>query len=270
MPSSVVRYEVDERRVATVTVDRPPVNALDRETREHLLATFDLVQARSDVRAVVLTADGPVFCAGADIKEKQALNAGDAEARRAERLTRETFFAVLDSAKPVVAAVGGAALGAGFVLAACCDVIVAADDAFFGMPEIDVGQGGGASFLRRILPAPKVRRMVLTGERVPAAELYRLGAVEECVPRERLLPAASALAAVMAAKSPAAVRAIRSSFGAVDALPLRDGFRLEQNYTAELSGTADAEEARRAFLEKRPAEFAGSEPLSGQPRGDRL
>lgn len=255
MGSGLVRYEVDEGFVATVTLARPPVNALNRQLREEFLQTFDLLQARPDVRAVVLTAEGRVFCAGADIKEKQSLSAGAGDLRRADRLTRETFYAVLDSTKPVVAAVNGAALGAGFVLAACCDVIVAATDAFFGMPEIDVGQGGGASFLQRVLPAPKVRRMVLTGERVPAAELYRLGAVEECVERTRLLPAAAALARVMAAKSPAAVRTIRASFSAVDALPLRDGFRLEQNYTAELSGTADAEEARRAFLEKRPAVF---------------
>ena len=90
----------------------------------------------------------------------------------------------------MIAAVNGAALGAGFVLAACCDLIFAADSAVFGMPEIDVGLGGGASFLQRILPPSKVRRMMLTGERVPAAELHRLGAVEACLPDAQLLPAA--------------------------------------------------------------------------------
>src|SRR5262249_18014707 len=110
------------------------------------------------------------------------------------------FFCLVDSSKPVIAAVNGAALGAGFVMAACCDVILAADTAVFGMPEIDVGQGGGFSILQRLLPAPKIRRMMLTGQRVPAAELYRLGAVEECLPAAELLPAALAIAGTIAEK----------------------------------------------------------------------
>ncbi|TDE03112.1 enoyl-CoA hydratase/isomerase family protein [Jiangella asiatica] len=262
MQSGSVHVDVDDRFVATVTLARPPVNALNGHLREQLTTAFDSLQERDDVRAVVLAANGPVFCAGADIKEKQAQAAAAGEQRRAERLTRETFFAVLDSAKPVVAAVNGAALGAGAVLTACCDVVVAAETAFFGMPEIDVGQAGGASFLHRMLPPATVRRMVLTGERVPAAEMYRLGAVAQCVPRNELLLAAGQLAAVLAAKSPSAVRAIRTSFTTVDALSLRDGFRLEQTITADVSRGADAAEARRAFVEKRAAVFGPSQPPS--------
>ena len=166
-----------------------------------------------------------------------------------------SVLCILDSGKPVVAAVNGAALGAGFVLAACCDLIFAADTAVFGMPEIDVGMGGGASFLQRILPPSKVRRMMLTGERVPAAELYRLGAVESCVPGAQLLPAALEVASAIAAKSPAAVRTIRESFLTVEGLGLREGFRVEQNYITPLSKTPEAQEARRAFLEKRKPVF---------------
>jgi enoyl-CoA hydratase len=155
----------------------------------------------------------------------------------------------------VIAASPNAALGAGFVLAACCDLILAADTAVFGMPEIDVGQGGGASVLQRILPPSKVRRMMLTGERVPAAELHRLGAVEECLPASDLVPAAIALAATIATKSPTAIRRIRSSFSTVEALDIREGFRLEQAYTTELATSADGEAARRAFFEKRKPVF---------------
>jgi enoyl-CoA hydratase/carnithine racemase len=118
-----------------------------------------------------------------------------------------------------------------------------------------VGLGGGASILRRMLPPSKMRRMMLTGERVAAAELYRLGAVEACVPDAELLPKAIELASVIAAKSPTAVRTIRESFVTVEGLDLREGFRVEQNYTTELSKSADAAEARRAFLEKRKAVF---------------
>jgi len=241
--------------VALVTLARPPVNALGRATREAMLRVFDRLEADATVRSIVLTARGHVFCAGADIKEKHALSDANGDYVRANRLTRDVFFCLVDSSRPVIAAVNGAALGAGFVLAACCDVILAADTAVFGMPEIDVGQGGGASVLQRILPPSKVRRMMLTGEPVPARELYRLGAVEECLPAADLVPAAVKLAGTIAAKSPAAVQRIRGSFPAVEALDVREGFRVEQIYTTELSLSADGAEARRAFFEKRAPVF---------------
>lgn len=255
MQGNLVEVEIAAPFVAVVTLARPPVNALGREIREELLQTFDSLQDRNDVRAIVLTARGKVFCAGADIKEKQALGGVEGDHHRANRLTRDAFYCILDSSKPVLAAVNGAALGAGFVMAACCDMIFAAESAVFGMPEIDVGLGGGASFLQRILPPSTMRRMMLTGERVEAAELYRLGAVEACVPEAKLLPAALEVASAIASKSPAAVRRIRDSFQTVEGLGLRDGFRLEQNYTTELSKTPDAQEARHAFLEKRKPVF---------------
>jgi enoyl-CoA hydratase len=244
--------------VALVTLDRPPVNALGREIREAMLRVFDRLEGDAEVRAIVLTAKGHIFCAGADIKEKQALAGAEGDYVRANRLTRDVFFALVDSSKPVIAAVNGAALGAGFVLAACADMIVAADTAVFGMPEIDVGQGGGASVLQRILPPSKVRRMMLTGEHVPAGELYRLGAVEACLPMAELVPAAVAFASTMAAKSPTAIRRLRGSFSAVEALDIREGFRLEQGYTTELATSADGAEARRAFFEKRKPVFGSA------------
>jgi enoyl-CoA hydratase len=239
------------RGVAVVTLARPPVNALGRDIREAMLRVFDRLEGNAEVGAVVLTAKGRIFCAGADIKEKAALAGAEGDYLRANRLTRDAFFCILDSSKPVIAAVQGPALGAGCVLAACCDMIFAAETAVFAMPEIDVGQGGGASFLQRILPPSKVRRMVLTGECVPAAEFYRLGAVEACLPEAELLPTAVAMAGTIAAKSAAAVRRIRNSLSAVEALDLREGFRLEQLYTTELSQSPEAAAARLAFFEKR-------------------
>jgi enoyl-CoA hydratase len=237
--------------VTVVTLSRPPVNALSQELRTELIDVFDRVQDLDDTHAAVLAAAGSVFCAGADLTEKAAAASPGSRAR-SNRLIRESFFSVRDSVKPVIAAVQGGALGAGFVLAACCDMIIAADEAFFAMPEIDVGQGGGASFLQRTLPAPIMRRMMLTGERVPAAELYRLGAVQQVVPAADLMPSALALAETIAAKPPAAVRAIRASFGTVAALPLHEGFAVEQRYTDELSSSPEAAQARRAFFDKRP------------------
>lgn len=241
--------------MAVVSLQRPPVNALNREIREELLETIDSLQNRNDVRVIILTAKGKIFCAGADIKEKATLNATNDSQNRANRLTKDVFFSFLESSKPIIAAINGVAVGAGFVLASCCDVILAAESATFGMPEIDVGQGGGASFLQRILPLQTMRRMMLTGERITAAELYRLGAVERCVPDAELLSVAIELATVIAAKSPSAVKKIRESFLAVESLAISEGFRLEQGYISELSKSADAHEARQAFLEKRKPSY---------------
>lgn len=255
MTADTITVETPAPFVALVRLARPPVNALDLATRQALVDVLDRLEEQEDVRAIVLTGQGHVFCAGADIREKQALQATAGQRARADRLTRDLFFRLIDGRCPVIAAVNGAAMGAGFVLAACCDMILAATTAQFAMPEIDVGQAGGASFLQRVLPPAKVRRMLLTAERVPAEELYRLGAVEACLPQDELLPAAVALASTIAGKSPAAVRRMRGSFPAVEALGLRDGFRIEQDYTAELGSTVDAAEARRAFLEKRSPVF---------------
>ena len=251
MSEAWVQRRIEAPNVAVVTLDRPPVNALSREVRVALIAAFDALEADADVRAIVLTAKGKVFCAGADIKEKAALAGEPADTARANRLTRDGFFCILDSSKPVIAAVQGAALGAGCVLAACCDMIFAAETAVFGLPEIDVGQGGGASFMQRILPPSKVRRMMLTGERVPAAEFYRLGAVEACLPGAELMPAALGMASFIAAKPPGALRRIRGAFSTVEALSVRDGFHVEQAYTTELSRSAEGDAARRAFFERR-------------------
>jgi enoyl-CoA hydratase len=246
-----VEWRIEAPNIAVVVLNRPPVNALNRAARAALIGTFDALEADEDVRVIVLTAKGKVFCAGADIKEKAALASEPTNYAGANRLTRDGFFCILDSTKPVIAAVQGAALGAGCVLAACCDMIFAAESAFFGLPEVDVGQGGGASFMRRILPPSKVRRMMLTGERVPAMEFYRLGAVEVCLPELELMPAALGMASTIAAKPPGAVRRIRGAFPTVEALSTRDGFQLEQAYTTELSRSADGDSARRAFFERR-------------------
>jgi enoyl-CoA hydratase len=251
-----IRLDVSEH-VATVVLDRPPVNAFNRAIRQELVDTFDALNDRDDVRAIVLTGNGRVFCAGADIKERAQM-AGDAgEHPRLNRLVREVFYAVMECGKPVIAAVNGPALGAGFALTLCCDIIVASEDAVFAMPEVDVGLAGGVKFLQRYFSPSKARRLLLTGQRVPAQELYRLGVLEECVPADALLPSALAIAREIASKSPLAVRMLKQSFNIVENLSLRDGYRIEQNMTVELSRTDDAREAKQAFIEKRKPVFKG-------------
>jgi enoyl-CoA hydratase len=252
-----IRLDVASDFVATVTLDKPPVNALGRAIRDELIWVIDSLHDRDDVRAVVLTGAGRVFCAGADIKEKRALGDAPGTQARSNRLIREAFYCLMDCAKPIIAAVNGPALGAGMVMATCCDIIFAAESAVFAMPEIDVGLGGGASFLQRVLPPTVFRSLLLTGERVSAAELHRLGVVKECVPDDALMGRALALARAIATKSPIAVRMLKGSFGAVETMSLRDGYRMEQEVTTALSRTEDSKEAQRAFVEKRPPRFVG-------------
>ena len=256
MPLQHITLDVRDH-VATVTLNRPPVNALGRAIREELLATFDELHDRDDVRAVILTANGSTFCAGADIKERAKLTGQPGEARELNRLVREVFYAIMQCNKPVIAAVNGAALGAGFAIALCCDMILASEDAVFGMPEVDVGLAGGVKFLQRYFTPSQARMLLITGRRVPAAELYRFGVLQAVVAHADLLPEARKLAQEIASKSPLAVRMLKMSFNAVENLSLEDGYRIEQDMTIELSKSEDAQEAKRAFVEKRKPVFKG-------------
>ena len=243
--------------VAVVTLNRPPVNATNRALRGEITRVFDAMTDRDDVRCAILTAHGNVFCAGADIKERTQLTGEPGEYGGLNRIVREMFYSIMECSKPVIAAVNGPALGAGMALVLCCDILIASEDAIFGMPEVDVGLAGGVKFLERHLNPSKARRMLLTGQRVPAPELYRLGVLEECVPANALMPTAMAIATEIASKSPLAVRMLKESFNAVEGQTLRDGYRLEQNMTVALSRTEDAREARAAFVEKRKPVFKG-------------
>ncbi|GAA5233138.1 enoyl-CoA hydratase/isomerase family protein [Verticiella sediminum] len=255
MSSPNVTLEVRDH-IALVALNRPPVNALNAETRAEMIAIFDQINDRDDIRVAVLTGQGDTFCAGADLKDRPSADT-PGDFGRHNRIVRETSNSIRECAKPVIAAVNGAALGAGLGLAAACDIIFASENAVFGMPEINVGLAGGVSTLVKLFGRSRTRRMFYTGMRVPAAEMYRLGAVEACVPREQLLDEAMAVASEIAGKSPIAIRYAKNAANMVELMPLRDAYRFEQNFTVELSRTEDAKEARRAFLEKRPPVFQG-------------
>lgn len=243
--------------VALVTMDRPPVHAQNAGMREEIVQVFDRLGDDDAVRSIVLTGSGSVFSAGADIKERPGVAEEPGRYTRHNRLTRATFYSISECARPVVGAINGPALGAGFALAASCDILLASANAVFGMPEVDVGLAGGVKFLQSLLGKSKSRLMLFTGERISAAEMYRLGAIEACLPQEDLLPAAMAVARRIAGKSPLTVRLLKESVGMVENLTLRDGYRLEQNVTVRLSKTEDAKEAQGAFNEKRPPVFVG-------------
>ncbi|MDP9964610.1 short chain enoyl-CoA hydratase [Variovorax beijingensis] len=250
-----IELEVSEY-IAVVRLDKPPVNALDRATRRRLIEIFDEVSERADVRVAILTGTGKFFCSGADLKDRpDAEKAGDFLDHN--RWTRETGNAIRECAKPVIAAVNGPALGAGFGLMAACDIFLASEDATFAMPEINVGLAGGVSMLRTLFGRSFTRRMFFTGMKVPAAELYRRGVLDEVVPGDRLMPLAMEIAQEIASKAPLAVAYAKQAANMMDLMPQRDGYRFEQNITMALAKTEDAQEARKAFLEKRKPVYQG-------------
>lgn len=246
-----------EGHVAVLTLDAPPVNALTRILNDELTEALDIVSETPEIRAVVLTGAGKVFCAGADLKGRadNIKHPGDmmAHARR----TRECFHAIRECAKPVVAAINGAALGSGLAMVASSDILIASERATLGLPEVDVGLLGGCSHAMRLFGHSRLRRMALTGYRVGAEELYRLGIVEACTAPDELLPRALELAQAIAAKSPVSTRMGKHTLNVIEDMSLRDGYRYEQDMTAAIGLTEDAREAQLAFKEKRTPVFHG-------------
>jgi len=244
--------------VATVTLDRPPVNAVTRGTFREMTEVFTKLGADRDVRVVVFTAAGDrAFIAGIDLRSlgEEEPDLPPAYQLDPPRASRDAMWAITDCAVPVIAAVNGPALGAGLAFAACCDIIVASENATFGVTEINVGLLGASAHLSTLVGRHKARELFFTGEPVPASELHRLGAVRAVVPRDRLLEEAGSLAASLAAKSPIAMRLAKEAMNRVESLPLKEAYRTEQDYTARLLGFADAAEARQAYLDKRPPDW---------------
>ncbi len=241
--------------VATVTLARPPVNAQNRRFREEIIAIFDQLNDRKDVRAVVITGEGKTFSAGADLKERPGLADETGAYPRHNRIVRESFNAVRDCEKPVIAAINGAAIGAGCVLALCCDVLIASENSYLAMTEVDVGLAGGVAFVRRHFSESDARLMIYTARRISGPELYRMRVVSACVPAEALFETAMGIAREIAAKSPLAVRTAKRSFGLTENMPMRDGYRYEQSQTVALATSDETKEAQRAFAEKRRPVF---------------
>ena len=251
-----LQYQLEDY-VAILTLDAPPVNALTRTLNDELTMALDRISEMDEIRAVILTGAGKVFCAGADLKGRAAVIKGPGDLPAHSRRTRECFHAIRECAKPVICAINGAALGSGLAMAASSDILVASEKASLGLPEVDVGLLGGCSHAMRLFSHSRLRRMALTGMRVNGAELYRLGVVEACVEHEQLMPTALELARSIASKSPVSTRMGKHTLNVIESMSLRDGYRYEQDMTAQIGKTEDAKEAQKAFAEKRPPVFVG-------------
>jgi len=236
----------DSEHVAEVVIDVPPVNALSSSAWFELARLVREAGADTEVHAVVVRAEGRGFCAGVDIKELQA----DPQAIVAvNRGCFEAFAAVYECAVPVVAAVQGFCLGGGVGVAGNADVIVASNDAEFGLPEVSRGALGAATHLSRLVPQHRMRSMLYLAENASAEELHAYGSVYRVVEREELEAAAREVASRIAEKSPHVIRLAKESVNGIDPVDVRQSYRYEQGLTFELNLSGVADEARRAFVE---------------------
>ncbi|MBT5872723.1 MAG: hypothetical protein HOH43_04840 [Candidatus Latescibacteria bacterium] len=245
--------------VATVTLNRPPVNALNRAVGVELGAAFSAFEDDTNVRAIVLTGSGQrAFAAGADIKEIGALSGPEATTMAND--WHRVLNAIAVSRIPFIAAVNGVALGGGCELAMACDIRIAASNAVFGQPEINLGiipGFGGSQRLPRLVGRGRALELLLTGEPIDAQEAFRIGLVNRIVPGEDLLEVSREFASKVAGKGAVALRLIKECVSAGLDRPLGDGLAYEAERFGDVCSTLDKAEGIAAFLEKRKPQFTG-------------
>ena len=245
----MITTTVDESGIAEIVMANPPVNALPVAGWYALADALRAAGENRDVRVVVLRAEGRGFNAGVDIKEIQA-SEGFSALIGANRGCFAAFAAVYECAVPVISAVHGFCLGGGIGLVGNSDMIVACEDATFGLPEVDRGALGAATHLSRLVPLHKARAMMYTSATASAAELFAFGSVERVVGCEELRAAAFALAGEIAAKDPTVLRMAKEAFNGIDLWDVKRSYRYEQGFTFELNLSGVSDELREDFGSK--------------------
>ena len=244
--------------VTLIRLNRPEaLNALNGQLMDEMTTVLDEAEADAAVRCVVITGSDRAFAAGADIKEMASKSY--AEVFTEEFITRN-WERVTRCRKPVIAAVAGYALGGGCELAMMCDFIIAADNARFGQPEINLGVipgAGGTQRLTRFAGKSKAMDMVLTARMMDAAEAERCGLVSRVVPLAELISTAMEAAQKIAALSPSSVMIAKELVNSAYETPLSQGVKMERRLFHSLFAFDDQKEGMAAFVEKRPAKFTG-------------
>ena len=255
-----IRYSVEDR-VATVVIDHPPVNALNRQTLTELEAALDALLADADVKVIVITGGGQLaFVAGADVNEiNEIVKSQDAPAAQAMiELGQRVFNKIESSRKPVIAAINGACLGGGLELAMSCHMRIAGDRARLGQPEINLGiipGWGGTQRLARIVGPSKATEIILTGDPITAQQAMQLRLVNLIVPGDQVMRQAKGLAGKIVGKSAVTVAAALAAIGAGLDADLPAGLAKEREQFVKLAGSEDVREGVSAFLEKRQPQF---------------
>ncbi|MEV6155993.1 enoyl-CoA hydratase family protein [Nonomuraea sp. NPDC052129] len=234
--------------IAEVVVDVPPVNALPARAWHELAGAVTAAGQDEETRVVVLRAEGRGFNAGVDIKEMQATE-GHTALINANRGCFAAFAAVYDCPVPVIVAVHGHCVGGGVGLVGNADIVLASEDAYFGLPEVDRGALGAATHLSRLVPQHLMRAMVYTCRNVTAAELHAFGSVLEVVPRDKLRDAALEVAGQIADKDPYVIRCAKESLNGIDPVDVKRSYRFEQGFTFELNLMGAGDRHRDRFVE---------------------
>jgi len=250
-----------ENRVATLLLNRPEaMNSVDPEMRGLLHQAWDRIRTDSDIWVVVVTGAGErAFCTGSDLKKTLPVSASPAEQLFGDAQLG-SLIANLQTDKPLIAAINGYAMGGGLELALACDIRICSDNAQFALSEVKVGSmpgAGGSIRLPRYIGRSDAMMMLLTGDRVDAAEAYRTGLVSKVYTQVDLLPAAQALAHKIAGNAPLSVRAVKRMVSQGQDMPLSHAIDVERYTFGLLYGSEDRLEGRQAFAEKRPPKFKG-------------
>lgn len=242
-----------QNNIAEIVFDFPPVNAFNSETWNEIPNIVTELGRRQDVKVILIRSEGKGFCAGVDIKELAHDGSAIVGVNKGNYLTGK---AIHECEVPVIVAAHKFIIGGGVLMCGAADIVIASDDAYFSLPEIDRGAMGGASHLQRMLGVAKVRAAFLTGGKIPAQEAYRLGGIEKVVPKENLVEEAKVYATTIAEKSRDAIRIAKQALNGIEPFDVDASYRWEQGFTFEMYMHEDSQKSRDAFVESgKSAEF---------------
>ena len=248
----MISSDLRDDGIRVITMAAPPVNALTVQGWFDVAAALDEASADAATKVVILRAEGKGYNAGVDIKQMQDSEGFDALIG-ANKGCFAAFKAVYECSVPVIAAVHGFCLGGGVGLVGNADIVIASDDAYFGVPEVKQGALGAATHLARLVPQHLMRTLYFTARTIAAGELVQHGSVYEVVPRERLDDAALALAADIADKDTRVIRAAKEALNGIDPVDVNKSYRFEQGFTMELNLMGVSDELRDTFVRRHGA-----------------
>ncbi len=247
-----IHTDTYDNGVLQVTMDNPPVNALNIEDTFEIASICDSIRHKPEISVMVLTAKGKGFCAGVDIKELEDADSHEG-ILQVNEACYQAFRAVNECDVPVIAAVNDFCLGTGIGLVGCADIIIAASDSQFGLPEVDNGALGALTHLERLVPRQRARQMLYTCETAGAEELHGYGTIYKHVHLEELLATSLDLADRIASKQSLTIRAAKRSAIGIDTQDIRKSYRYEQGFTFQLNLAGEGQRARKEFLEGKRA-----------------
>ena len=253
-----IKFKV-ENRVAYITINNPPANALNSPTIHELSECIGYIAESDEIKSVIITGAGKFFVAGADIKEFKVAFGDEQKGEEMAKAAQCLFDRIEQLKKPVIAAINGACLGGGLELAMSCHLRLAAHEALLGLPELKLGLipgYGGTQRLARITNKAKALELILTSKPIKGEEAERIGLVNQSIPLEELIPTAKQLAESIAAeKSAVSIAAALEAVSQGLETSLEEGLKLEAKLFGELFGTEDMREGVLAFIDKRQSQF---------------